>query len=233
MRTIKTKVYTFDELSDSAKQKALDKHRYMEVEYPEWWDCTYDDFIEQVALKGYSVAYKDINFSGFSCQGDGACFRGRVHKTHEEILALLPCDLAAKLKFIGSKLRLLGEDVRLDDLSCDFTLETSGRYSHSSAMRIDNVYPNHGPWSRCQPDTCTCYPEWPGLCDELEELHGLVEDALHSTELQDALLEEARDLADELYKSLEQEHEYLTSDEYIAESFRERDTEFTEDGKSL
>jgi len=238
MKTHTISVYSFDELSDTAKQKALDNHRYMEVEHYDWWDHLYNSFIERVALKGYTVSYKNIHFSGFWSQGDGACFRGRVHKTNEEILALLPCDLAAKIKLINSKLRLLGEDDRIDDLSCDFTLETSGRYSHSGTMRIDNVYPNHGPWSRC-PGRCVCCPEWPqtqpgtGLCYELEKLHGLVEDALHSTDLQNTLLEEARGLADQLYEELEKEHEYLTSDEFIAERLRDSDTEFTEDGKAF
>jgi len=232
MKTHTISVYSFDELSDTAKQKALDNHRYMEVEHHDWWDHLYNSFIERVALKGYTVSYKNIHFSGFWSQGDGACFRGRVHKTNEEILALLPCDLAAKIKLINSKLRLLGEDDRIDDLSCDFTLETSGRYSHSGTMQIDKVYINFGQWTRCSPHTCTCCPEWPSLCNELESIYELVDNEIYSS-VEKAVLEEARGLADQLYEELEKEHEYLTSDEFIAERLRDSDTEFTEDGKAF
>lgn len=44
MRTIETTVYTFDELSDSAKQKALDADRDRDVDH-NWWEFTYEDFI--------------------------------------------------------------------------------------------------------------------------------------------------------------------------------------------
>jgi hypothetical protein len=35
-------VYTFDELSDNAKDRAIDSLRYNQVE-DQWWDCTYGD----------------------------------------------------------------------------------------------------------------------------------------------------------------------------------------------
>lgn len=224
MRTIEVKVYTFDELSDSAKQKALDKHRYWDVQH-DWWDWTYDDWICQVSLKGYGVQPRNIHFSGFSCQGDGACFSGTVRKTSEDTLALLPCDLAAKIKLHHAKCRLFNIDPINLELSAIIGTGGSG-YSHSGAMGIsDTEFVDHN-WGRCNMGPCDCCPNWPGVCDERESLLrelGLVD---FST----PLLEEARSLADELYKSLEQEHEYLTSDEHIAEYFRGEGTEFTEDG---
>jgi hypothetical protein len=39
------------------------------------------------------------------------------------------------------------------------------------------------------------------------------------------------DLSQEIYKSLESEYDYLTSDEIIAESLIINEYEFTEDGK--
>lgn len=229
MRTIETTVYTFDELSDSAKQKALDADRNRDVDH-NWWEWTYEDFISQAALKGYAIEAKDIHFTGFWSQGDGACFSGTVRKTSEETIALLPCDLAAKIKLINSKLRLLGEEPRINDLEQEFKLTTSGRYSHSNTMDISTAT-YFGQWTRCKPDTCTCCPEWPSLCDELEALYELVDNEFNS--VREAVLEEARGLADDLYKSLEQEHKYLTSDEHIAEYLRGEEAEFTEDGRRV
>lgn len=49
MRTIEVKVYKFDELSDSAKQKARKWYRDAGLDY-DWWDSTYED-AEQIGLK--------------------------------------------------------------------------------------------------------------------------------------------------------------------------------------
>ena len=224
MRTIETAVYTFDELSDSAKRKALDANRDRDVDH-NWWEWTYEDFISQVALKGYAVQAKDIHFTGFWSQGDGACFAGSVRKTSEETLALLPCDLAAKIKLHHAKCRLLNIDPINLELSAVIARGHSN-YSHSNTMEIVEAEFADRNWSRCNMGPCFCSPNWPDVCDEREALLcgvGLVS-------LTPLLLEEAKGLADELYKSLEEEHEYLTSDEHIAEYLRGEEIEFTEDG---
>lgn len=45
MREIITKVYQFHELSDEAKEKAIEKLYDINVDY-DWWDLTYDDAAE-------------------------------------------------------------------------------------------------------------------------------------------------------------------------------------------
>lgn len=70
MRTIETVVYTFDELSDDAKQKALDNNREINVDYSEWYDYVYDNFVENTTYFKVDRIY----FSGFWSQGDGAMF---------------------------------------------------------------------------------------------------------------------------------------------------------------
>lgn len=73
MRVIETKVYTFDELSEEAKEKVRE------------WFITNDDFsyhaetviddAKQIgALMGIDI--KRVFYSGFYSQGDGACFEG-------------------------------------------------------------------------------------------------------------------------------------------------------------
>jgi hypothetical protein len=42
MKTIKIKVYQFSELSEDAKQKAIENLSDINVD-PDWWDCTYED----------------------------------------------------------------------------------------------------------------------------------------------------------------------------------------------
>jgi hypothetical protein len=42
MKTITTTVYSFDELNESAKQKAIESNYYINVEH-EWYYCTIED----------------------------------------------------------------------------------------------------------------------------------------------------------------------------------------------
>jgi hypothetical protein len=71
MRVIETKVYTFEELSQEAKEKAIENNRHINVEYLEWYHDVYDTFKEK-----YSSLFEITNmyFSGFWTQGDGAMF---------------------------------------------------------------------------------------------------------------------------------------------------------------
>jgi hypothetical protein len=49
MRTIETKVYQFNELNDEAKERAIEKCRYFQVE-GDWWEHTYED-AKRIGLK--------------------------------------------------------------------------------------------------------------------------------------------------------------------------------------
>lgn len=45
MRIIETEAYTFDELSDDAKESAINNLREINVDH-DWWECTYETFRE-------------------------------------------------------------------------------------------------------------------------------------------------------------------------------------------
>jgi hypothetical protein len=49
MKTVTIEIYKFDELSEAAKQKAIQKHSGINVDY-DWWSSTYED-AEQIGLK--------------------------------------------------------------------------------------------------------------------------------------------------------------------------------------
>jgi len=88
MRILETKVYTFEELSEEAKEKAIENNRYMNVDYWEWYHNVYDAFKEK-----YSSLFEitEIYFSGFHSQGDGAMFEygGITDKLIDEFIAQL------------------------------------------------------------------------------------------------------------------------------------------------
>ena len=70
MQIVKT--YSFNELSDEAKQVAFNNNSEINVEVWDWYDCTKDDFHTILELIGFDNI--DSNFSGFYSQGDGASF---------------------------------------------------------------------------------------------------------------------------------------------------------------
>jgi hypothetical protein len=229
MRTIETTIYQFDELSDEAKKEALDKCRNWSVEDGDWWEYLFDSRVEQWAEKGYSVSPKDIHFSGFSSQGDGACFKGTFRFDHAKTATLLPCDLVTKINLFNGRMRLIGNSNTID-LEISGGIGTSGRYSHSGTMSVDkiDIYPMPSNLNYCNMGECDCLPGWPGVCDEREAISDAIEASYHTVE--EAIKEEARGLADELYSDLEKEYEWLTSDEQVAEMIRANDREFDEEG---
>ena len=67
-------VFKFDELSDEAKEAALDKMREWNGQDSSWSECTIEDAKEIGKIIGIDI--DNIYWSGFCSQGDGACFEG-------------------------------------------------------------------------------------------------------------------------------------------------------------
>jgi hypothetical protein len=90
--TIEKTVYKFDELDLHAKERAREHYRSMACS-DEWWEDTYEDAIQIANILGIKIRQRTVKrcgvrcgvvsinepaiyFSGFSSQGDGACFEG-------------------------------------------------------------------------------------------------------------------------------------------------------------
>lgn len=63
----------FNELNDRQKSIVIDKNYNINVEH-DWYEFLLDDFKRDLKKLGFSDI--EINFSGFSSQGDGASFTG-------------------------------------------------------------------------------------------------------------------------------------------------------------
>jgi hypothetical protein len=64
MRTVRTKVYQFSELDESAKEKAIDSYYDINVDY-DWYESTYED----AANIGLKITSFDID-RGSYCKGE-------------------------------------------------------------------------------------------------------------------------------------------------------------------
>ena len=75
MRVEKRNLYTFEELADKAREKAISDYRDSgPLHGYEWWDGVFmaaDDVFEALGVDA-----TEKWFSGFWSQGDGACFEG-------------------------------------------------------------------------------------------------------------------------------------------------------------
>jgi hypothetical protein len=84
------KAYSFDELSDTAKEKALSIFREDEdLIYQDWEESVINDFEED--LRDFGIDNIECNYSGFYSQGDGASFTGNItdnRKFIEETLGI-------------------------------------------------------------------------------------------------------------------------------------------------
>lgn len=221
MRIKETKVYTYEELSDKAKEKAREWFRRDYPDY-DWWDLTYDDIAERAEELGIELKQKpvklmsgktrydpEIYFSGFYHQGSGSSFAGTWYAN----------------KMNPDKLR--------DECPTDSAL-------HNILAELESV-------AKGDPEISACITakndNWisveVGYGDEMEDqmnaldyesnAYNLLEHA--GLKREEELTEALRDVNRWIYKQLQAEYEWLTADEQLEESIIMNEYEFTEEGR--
>ena len=144
----------------------------------------------------------DTSYTGFWSQGDGASWSGRLHST----------EVPGFIKMMGwKKYNPLALAINKGKVESHFAIIKYGHYSHEYTMHTEY---------------CEFYnldmPDNSKLLTKLEELY---------EQLERDILEWARDKARELYRKLEDEYTYLTSNESVIECIKANEYEFTIDGK--
>lgn len=136
-------LYSFDELSDKAKEKAINKIRYSESYLDwNWYDYTIEDFTNILETIGFNDV--KIGFSVFYSQGGGAHFTGsyrykagalaHVKKEYPKYEALHT--FAKELQELESK----------DFYSIRFKISHNGHYQHENCTSFDfeDIRNNYG-----------------------------------------------------------------------------------------
>jgi hypothetical protein len=191
-------------------EKFIESHRDINVNY-DWWDAVYHDFSVICGILGIDLDRHEPSFSGFWSQGDGASWtgtysaRGPRRMTYDtapaEIREHAPTD--TELHRIADELCLLARVY--GPVVATVTRRDRWNYVQSSTMTIDH---------------------WEFYDDERNE--NIPEEIVEH--IDDTLITLFRDLAEWLYDTLETEHDYLTSDEAVAETLEANDiTEETEE----
>ena len=214
--------YKYSELNDTAKQRVREWHA---EGMHDWWDSAYETAKEDGQAKGFDI--DDIRFSGFWSQGDGASWTGRVD---------LPTFIELNL---DERSAWYGEDVILLELWRNGWIEgkwleinvSNYHYCHSGGMRAgDNP---DIPLYSLDEDDIAVLAEGVMAGASVVQLHGSFDVGTRVSEWCDEALIQAKAFADDIYKKLEQEYDYLTGDEGVAETCDANEYLFDEHGEML
>lgn len=74
MRIMETRVFTFAELSDESRERAITDNRGINIVDDSWYEYVIDDIKDIAKMLGFDV--DNVYFSGFHSQGDGCCITG-------------------------------------------------------------------------------------------------------------------------------------------------------------
>lgn len=203
-------VFKFEELNESAQERALDYFRSSACEDSYWIEFIYEDCRiifdilgitseKPVKLMNGKTRYEPaIWFSGFSSQGDGACFEGSYSYkagASKKIREHAPQD--SELHRIADGLQNVQ---RRNFYGLTATVKHTGHYYHEFSTTID--------------------------VEDSRRSYGETDESTAET-VADLL----RDLMRWIYRQLETEYEYQTSDEAIKETIDANEYEFDESGK--
>lgn len=217
-KTIEVEVYKWEELSQTAKDRARDW--YIEGMDYEWWDSVY----EMIKENGYELGFciDDIRFSGFWSQGDGASWTGQVD-VRQWLEKHGPDSIG-----VSAWCALIQEDV----ISKHIGVTQSGNYSHESTMRFDGVA-----------DDTDSFPDEYKIAQNsilkgmtIANLFDIIvtDDTCPYKNVEDittAIAISAKDYARKIYKQLQEEYEYLCSEEMMLDHFECNDYHFDETGR--
>lgn len=198
-------VFTFDELTPEIQQKVIERrHRTDDYPFWDWHEFDYEEFIVELEQEGWNTTNKDIYFSGFWSQGDGACFEGsldlRQYINHHDLRDKYPLILKHEEEFS------IRGGIHKNSYATHYCHERT-RYAEIEHEYIEGA---HG-------EEIIGIDNIPKLEAEIKALQEDIEDSrlTHSQTL---------------YRTLEKTYEHLTSDETIREEIINNEDRFLSDG---
>jgi hypothetical protein len=196
------------------KDELIDKYRDINVGDDYWYECIKDDLNGDLELQGFRL--DQMYFSGFSSQGDGACFTGRM-VDWKAFCAKVP-------QFVAD---FPNTAIFLQDEGGSYTITHSGRYYHqySTNHEYDADIEN-------QVDLLSLVTDaLPQDGIEADMRLAIYKAALEEGDVGDWLKDYFRGLMADLYSTLGKKHDYFTSDEVVWETIEanELDKELDEE----
>lgn len=202
MKTIEVKIYNYDELNPKAQERARDWFREVTTGDNHWARFVLDSAKDFLGMMGFSNI--TIYYSGFSSQGDGACFVGTWQPSETK--------KAKAFKDFSEENEILPIAVEFERLATAYPLATASithrdHYCHERSVDYDfdsgKEYLEEGKE----------FDEkaWNSFCEDFRD--------------------NCREVMRWIYKNLEDNYEDSVSNKAVAEDIRANEYEFTEDGK--
>lgn len=216
--------WKFSELSESAKERARAWYRDGNLHY-DWWDNVYEDAIRMAEIIGISVDYRyrapsgpgrrsyeepKIWFSGFCHQGSGACWEGS-YSYAPGALKKLQSEAPAFYKDAEGVEHPVPANAELHRIAKALQDAQKRQFYQLEAYVTHRGHYYHSGCMRVE-------------VHHREDHYRDIGDA--EEDITDAL----RHFADWIYRRLEEEYEWLNSDEVIDEHLEGNDYDFCEDG---
>lgn len=195
-------------LDESRRDELLNEYRDINIGFGErWWEGVDVQIREEMQEIG--IRATQLYFSGFWSQGDGAAIEGYVDDWFKVFTHLKDPHAEARARLANTE-------------GWAFRVNSTGRYCHSGTLQATYDIPeDSNPFDQDE-DPLRHYA-W-----RIANPHVPSEQEIEALERR--LLQLFVERSDDAYKRLEQEHEYLTSDETVAAYILEHcPEELTED----
>lgn len=218
MRTEEITIYKFDELSESAKEKAREWYRDGALDY-QWWDYQYEAFQTLCEFFGIKLntkrggKYPEIYFSGFYSQGDGSSFSGSV-----DVVKMFKCIAGKSWKQEFPTLELDFYKITGRNEQRVLGAILNGLIDVTASIKCSNRETS----VRSSMDWDLGDPSGMKQRDNIDGYFSFFEEYIRNV---------AEELNHHLFQSLEKEYEWLNSDEQVDESIIANEYEFTENGE--
>ncbi|KZL17670.1 hypothetical protein PsAD2_03006 [Pseudovibrio axinellae] len=214
---LQTTAYCLTELPKNVQSRVLERYRAFYV-HDDWYQSIYEHADQAAQLLGITINRKHINtqrlcttpaiyFQGFCSQGDGACFEGHFSSpgNSSQIVANIAAFSPEDVDLLNIAKRIQHLLVHTDDQLTATLTHNGSRYSHPSTICVDAEL----------------------VSESDETIEAITPPQGIETELTEAL----RHFMGWIYRKLEREFEYLTSDAQIAEALNSNSFLFTEFGE--
>jgi hypothetical protein len=211
-QTIETIVYRLEELSEAAREQARAWYREIGVD-PDWFESVYEDFERVCAILGVELATRPVRlFGGGQRQKPCIWFSGFWSQGD-----------GASFNGFFYHARGAAEKIR--------AYAPMDAELHQIADALQAVQRRNFYQLRATIAQRGRYSHEFSMAISVERDSPTGQDMTHDAE--DAVIEALRDLARWLYRQLEREYSYLTSDEAVDEAIAANGYSFTEAGRRL
>lgn len=179
-------------ITEELRCELIEKHRDINVDYEDWFDCVWNDYVIDMIQKG--IEAEAMHYSGFWSQGDGASFIGKIN-----------INVFLKMHDLEHKYPGAVYFASIGELPARLVRPNLSRHSHENTIELDM--------------------DWDGYNNfENDDVRGDVYETLYELlqeewkDLEQDILDISRGYMRDLYRKLEKEYDYLTTDEVVWET---------------